>query len=435
MTHTNPSSPTARFQTPASIKPRSPTKAILILMDGVSADYFEKHKHRLPTLPRLAGDGLSISRLRSTVPGTSMPGRASMLTGAAPQANGIYGNHIVRDGSFVCADAYDLRVPTIAKLAKNSGLDVASIGAGLVDPADCDVFVPAWWERGFLQGSRSFKNLPENRIARSRMIKDPNGRLRAAGVLDLFGFPSSSDTVASTPLVAGLAADHLMIGAAGALACSENPPDLILTEIDMTDSIQHQFGYESEAAHWSIAAADMMIGALIEGLRRVGRKDDYAIVVASDHGHSAVHTTIYPDAIIPDLLWESEGATLHVLVDGAHDRRIADGLLARFQVEPWSSDHIPVNERDCIATYVAPPGHSFEETVGDTQEAGPTGRPRYLSTHGFRPGSAEDDRICLLSIPGMQPCNIAWGSAEEFTPTIAQILGLSDVPFSAKGLL
>ncbi|AYG63942.1 alkaline phosphatase family protein [Rhizobium jaguaris] len=412
-----------------------PSKAIVILVDGVSADYFVKHRYRLPTLSRLAGEGLSVERLRPTMPGTSMPGRASMMTGAEPQVNGIYGNHIVKDGSFICADAQYMRVPTIAKLATNSGLDVASIGAGLVDPADCNIFVPAWWERGFLQGSRFFKSLPEDRLGRARIIKDPEGRLAAAGVLDLFGFPAARNTVPSTPLMAGLAADHLMVNAAGALACSDNPPDLILTEIEMTDAIQHQFGYESEAAHWSISMADLMIGALVDGLRRVGRESDYAIVVASDHGHSAVHTALYPQAILPDHIWESEGATLHVLVDGSRDRTTVDQLLGQHKVEAWSSDHVPVAERALVATYVAPPGFSFEETPLGTTAQTPTGKPQYASTHGFRPGSIEDDRMCLFGLGGIEPRRLAGSSAEAFAPTVAQILGLSSASFAARGLL
>ena len=56
-------------------------KLLLIMIDGVSADYFEAHPNRLPNLSSLAEDGYRVRRMRSAVPGTSMPGRASILTG------------------------------------------------------------------------------------------------------------------------------------------------------------------------------------------------------------------------------------------------------------------------------------------------------------------------------------------------------------------
>src|SRR5262249_26096651 len=157
--------------------------------------------------------------------------------------------------------------------------------------------------------------VPTEEIRKSRQIKDPHGRLRAAGIDQVYGYPTAEGTLPSPVLVTGMASDFLMLEAAAALACSDSPPDLILTEIDMTDGLQHEFGYESEAAHWGIATADMMIGALVQRLERAPSGPEYCVLITSDHGHGKIHSALFPDVILPGAKWASEGATLHVLVN------------------------------------------------------------------------------------------------------------------------
>lgn len=413
----------------------STRKLIVVLIDGLSANYFKGHRSYLPHLSSLMRQGTVVERLEATVPGTSMPGRATMLSGVAADLHGVYGNHILRDGLFRCAGPHDVRVPTIAARCSEAGLDVASIGAGMVRPEDAAIYVPPWWERGFLQRSRFAKQVPEVRLERARTIKDPFGRLRSAGVKDVFGYvgdPRSRDT---PPMVAGLAGDHLMISATAALACSDAPPDLILTEIAMTDSMQHDFGFESEVAHWSVATADLLIGSLTERLRQAGRHEVYTTVVASDHGHSVIEKAIFPQAVIPYVPWMSEGATLHVLVDGDRERARVTSDLTEVGAEPWTSNHIPPSERDMIATFVAPPRHDFEETPLDVPPDQALGAPRYVSSHGFRPGSEEDDRVCLFAGPGLPVGSILRGAAGQFAPTLGCLLGLHRSSFPSESFI
>src|SRR5262249_28294834 len=188
---------------------------------------------------------------------------------------------------------------------------VASIGQALVDPKDASVHVPAWWLRGFINSATFTKAVPTEEIRRSRQIKDPLGQLRAAGIDQVYGYSTAEGTLPSPDLVTGMASDLLMIEAAAALACSESPPDLIMTEIDMTDGLQHDFGYESEAAHWGIAIADMAIGALLQRLERASSRPEYSVLITSDHGHGKIRTALFPDEILPGAMWASEGATLH----------------------------------------------------------------------------------------------------------------------------
>ncbi|MEI9425690.1 alkaline phosphatase family protein [Mesorhizobium sp. Cs1299R1N1] len=199
------------------------------------ADTFETHGHRFPNMRRLADAGLRVRRLKSGIPATSVPGRATMLTGVGPEVHGIYGNHIFRGDIFVAPLAADLQAPTLATHAKKAGLDVAAIGQALVDPADTSIHVSPWWLRGFVAGHRFSKMVPPEALAASRAIFDPKGRLAAAGLTDMEAFLSPVDEGAPH-LIAGLALDQFLNRAAVALLGSDQPPDLILTEIEMPDA-------------------------------------------------------------------------------------------------------------------------------------------------------------------------------------------------------
>lgn len=52
-------------------------KLIVVLIDGVSADYFAGDRERLPHPEALARGGILVDRMRPEVCGTSLPGRGS----------------------------------------------------------------------------------------------------------------------------------------------------------------------------------------------------------------------------------------------------------------------------------------------------------------------------------------------------------------------
>ncbi|WP_032917785.1 alkaline phosphatase family protein [Mesorhizobium erdmanii] len=410
-------------------------KLISILVDGVSADTFENYAHRLPNMRQLAESGLRVRRLKSTVPATSVPGRATMLTGVGPEVHGIYGNHIFRGDAFLAPLTEDLLVPTIATHARQAGLDVAAIGQALVDPGDTAVHVSPWWLRGFMTGHRFSKMVTPEALAASRAIHDPEDRLARAGLTDMDAFRNAADGGAPH-LISGLALDQFLNRAVVALLGSNRPPDVLLTEIEMPDAFQHYLGYDSPAGIWSVEFADMLIGNLLAVLERTGRRDDYVIAVTSDHGHGPVDTAIYPEAIIPEMLWMTEGASLYVFLKNAGDLEKATERLARRGVELWNDAHVPEAMRGKVAMFVAPPRHSFEERPSDA--TGPlvaTGSPHLISTHGFRPGSPEDDRMFLLSGGGIAPQIVEEADADQFAPTLASVIGLSQAPYAGRSLI
>ncbi|WP_084811023.1 alkaline phosphatase family protein [Ensifer sp. BR816] len=396
-------------------------KLILILIDGVSADYFERHSQRLPYLTSLARSGTRVRRMSCPVPGTSLPGRTSMITGKPSQVHGVFGNHIFDGTTFRASRPDDVASPTIARLARAAGLKVACIGHAMVDPEDTDIYEAPWWLRDFIDGSRFTKSLNPDAVSR---LLAPRGRAGYVGTMPVSNGGIAEDEPGLQHLL-GFACDQQIMRQVADIACSDAAPDLILTEIEMPDVIQHFFGYETEASHWAIATADLLVGELHHRLERAGKLDEYAIAIASDHGHSQIDTAILTDVVLPGVLCEPEGATLHVVVNNDAHRKEITARLAEFGADYIGNDHVPEGVRASIATYVAPHRHSFEVSRTDHNGAGALGKPRYISSHGLRPGAPADDRFAILYGAGIAQGVVESAAAEDFFPALTTILGLS----------
>jgi predicted AlkP superfamily pyrophosphatase or phosphodiesterase len=402
-------------------------RLILVLVDGMSADYYENHKDTLPNMRALVDRGTQVRRLRSTVPATSMPGRATMLTGVGAEVHGVIGNHVLAGDTFRIATPDDLAASTLADWASAAGRDVAAVGFAMLRPSSTSLFHPPWWVRGFMDGSRFEKIPAERSAAYASDIKDPHGRLPPPMTL--------GPVMEKEGLLRGLAWDSWMMRATASLMTSADAPDLALAEIAMTDSVQHQFGYASAEAHWSLSHADELIGGLMRTLDDAGRLDDTVIAVVSDHGHANMRTALYPDRILPGMVWESEGATLHVLLDSANRDDVTERLAAHGAVA-IASDHVPVPHRNRVATYAGAEGCSFEASPPGAAPDAMSGKPKYVSTHGLMPGSPADDRFCVIAGPGIAQRAVDAAGANQLAATLAAVLDVNapqgtGAPFSA----
>jgi len=156
------------------------SKLIVIMIDGISADYFAKHRKRLPFLSDLAQKGLVINRLSSVTPATSLPGRTTMMTGTSCDVHGVWGNTIWDGEQFRYATPDDVKGMTLTKQAKDAGLDVAVVGYGMIRPEDTQVFHHAWWVGEMVQRARDDAPIPaaEGWLRTSRH-EDLSGRLAA----------------------------------------------------------------------------------------------------------------------------------------------------------------------------------------------------------------------------------------------------------------
>lgn len=398
-------------------------KLIVILVDGMAADYVERNMQRLPHLSELSARGTSIRRLGAAMPGVSVPGRVTMLTGVGVEQHRVYGNHVLEDGVFRRATPYDSSVASIANVAQAAGLSVASVGFGMVRPEDTAVYLPPWWVRNQVKGDQ-FAKIPEDFLRYAKQVKDPGGKLAAMLGTDEAAEITGDWKKARHSLALGFAGDQRNMRATALLANSEHGPDVILTEVLMPDTVQHELGYETEAGHMSLAIADLMIGSLLHQLENSPTGDDYIIAVTSDHGHSPIDSAFYPATIIPDAICSCEGGTLNVALRNSGDRERYAAALAPFGIEPLDSGYLPAELRESVVTFIAPPRHSFEERPTHIPQSQPSGAPHYISSHGFQRGHATDDRFCVIAGPGVPKGVVERAEADQFAPTLAALMGL-----------
>ncbi|NRA19554.1 MAG: alkaline phosphatase family protein [Oceanospirillaceae bacterium] len=408
-------------------------KLILIMVDGISSEHFQRIRHQLPHLDQLAKQGTYIKALTPETCGTSFPGRTSMIVGRPASEHGIYGNRIWDGEVFRWSNPYDVRTETLASLTKNAGGDVVNMGFGMVRPEDCNLYVSPWWVEHV--GSNTADGSPhpanQNWSMRSRNL-DPQQRLAALG-LDANNIVNPC-TNNSQVLSLGILADYQLLEMA-AHVIAANPPDLLMLEVAITDYFLHEYGAANPITEMSLRTADAQIGTLLERLRQSGQLDQYNFAIMSDHGHHLMRDCIHCDVLLPEgCRWSSEGSMLFVAPRSSEERETVTQILLEQGMEVWSEPLLPDALKNEILVFSCPEGLyiSFEKDSQNTGEV--NGISHYQSNHGMRPGTKEDYRFCIFAGPNVPQQQIEFAQAIQVAPTMAAIMGVA-TPWSAQSLI
>jgi len=411
-------------------------KLIVLMLDGISADYFATARQRMPHVAALAERGMVIDNLHSEVPGTSLPGRTSMLTGHKAAQNGVWGNTIWDGERFRYASPYDVRTATVPQLATAAGKRVAIAGFGMVRPEDVNMFLLPWWVGAFIQRGRDSQPMPAG-AGWLRVLENYKPHPEMLATLQALGLETSvsllNDVTDGKKALFAINGDQFQMNAAGAIAASALDADLVMSEVISTDMLQHDYGYKSEMAHWSMTYVDALVGQVIERLRAAGSLDQVNLAVMSDHGHSAIETALHPNVIIPEVTFSPEGSMLYVRHKDAAELAMVAEKLAEYGCERYTSDFIVPDYRDEISVFLAPDKTSFEHDP-ENPATEPTGRPKALSSHGIRPGAPGDDRFCVFAGPDVPKGYLESADAWQVAPTFAALLGLATSDFPGEPL-
>jgi len=149
-------------------------------------------------------------------------------------------------------------------------------------------------------------------------------------------------------------------------------------------------------------------------------------VVTSDHGHGPVDGALYLDALLPGATTASEGGVAYVAVDGERDAQRVAKRLEAHGVERLPGDQLPPDRRDQLAAFVVP-GRAvgFEATAPEDRAGAVSGPSRYLSGHGFAPGTASDERFLIAAGGGIEAQRLPHAGSADVAATVAALLGLS----------
>jgi predicted AlkP superfamily pyrophosphatase or phosphodiesterase len=217
----------------AAIAQKTPTRVLIIGLDGFSAEGFKTAKH--PNLDRMIADGVLSLTTRPVMPSVTLPNWTSHLTGSGPEEHGITGNDWTLEKHTLTSIATDEQgyYPSIFKVLKEKVSNVKI------------AYYYNWKE----------------------LINPINQKY-----LDEVSFEEKDDYRANY----GKAYDFIVK--------NQSNPTLVFLYSVHTDHAGHGYGWMSDPYIKAIEEADIAIGALLDKLKASGLYKDTHFMLITDHG-------------------------------------------------------------------------------------------------------------------------------------------------------
>jgi hypothetical protein len=295
---------------------------VLLVLDGMRRDYFDRHAASMPTLTALRRRSAWFAQAQVNVlPSNTAVGHSTIATGADPGVHGITGQSMYdwegrrRHDMFVGCDPQDLLAMTIADVWQRATAGRAVILAqGSIDRAATPLaghgaclqngtpVVLASYDQqsgGWHSNPACFR-LPD-------YLKDVNASALWKASPEWMGHRIDSTTAVrysalfpafeSNATIAMI--EHEPLG-------QDSVADLILLNYKCADFVGHKYGPESEELRVMLAEMDRQVARVLSALEaKVGK--DYLLAVTADHGMPSI--PLSPDqrhfaSSIADLLHE-----------------------------------------------------------------------------------------------------------------------------------
>jgi len=338
---------------------------VLISLDGFRTDYLTRPV--APRLRALAARGVRAERMISVFPSKTFPNHYSVVTGLTAEHHGIVAN-VMRDpvlGRFTTRDTVAQSEPRwwggepIWVTAELQGVRAASISWPGSEAAIKGVR-PTWWQRYWHEEQAASKI----------------GKL-----LRLLQLPADS------------------------------APGIITMYFHDVDTDSHEYGPDAPETDAAIARVDSAVGAIEDGIARLGLRDQVTMIIVSDHGMAPVSgdqqivLDDYLDVATIDMIdWTPVGAL--VPRDGDIERvyRALHGKHPHLQVyrkgEVPARWHFNDNPRITPIVLVADEGWSItsREFLRRRAERGTT---RWGGAHGYDPELQSMGALFVAAGPGI----------------------------------
>jgi len=406
---------------------RKDRMVVVVSLDGFPAYALDDPRLPVPTLRRLAREGVIADSMRPINPTVTWPNHTAIVTGVDASEHHVLFNGLLSrpaDGTLPISEPWRdkslmVHAPTIYDLASEAGLTTAQVD-----------WVAIYGAKTITWQFPELPN-PDGPIER-QMITE--GTVTAD---ELRAFEDSSQ-----------AWQDQMWTHAALKILKEHQPNLLLFHLLTVDDMNHQYGPMTPASLTAIALVDGYVKQVVDLLESSGLKQRTTLMVVSDHGFRRIDHKIHPNVLLRekglvkgtgtgasgDAWVMSTGGTAMVyitdrsraLVLATEIRRTltsAEGIDRIYGVEEFSDLGLPlpsVSNQGPDLVLAAKPGYSFgNESSGDYVTAASGG------THGY-----------INSDPKMQSIFLAWGAGVpagirlksisnlDVAPTIAAILGL-----------
>ncbi|MGE0706042.1 MAG: alkaline phosphatase family protein, partial [Vicinamibacterales bacterium] len=254
---------------------------LMISIDGLRADRLWASDVELPTLRRLAREGVHARGVVGVVPSITYPSHTTLITGVTPDVHGIYGNRLFDPegraaGSYW--DARDIRVPTLPLAVRSRGVSVGSVSWPVSVGLDVDVLFPEYF------------GLPQ-----AKLLRTWREQSRPSSLLD--DVESSRGRTFRFPFTD---ADRVAIAAR---VIQHDRPRFMLVHLFDADSAQHRYGPDSDEATRALVLEDDHLQALLTAVNDAGLRDRMNVVVVSDHGFVNAPRQMQLNAVFKEAGW------------------------------------------------------------------------------------------------------------------------------------
>lgn len=400
---------------------------VVLTLDGFPAYALQDPRLPIPTLRRLAREGLVADSMQPVNPTVTWPNHTTLVTGVDSSVHRVLFNGLLtypeKDSPPKIEPWRDkdllVHSPTVYDVAHEAGLTTAQVDwVAIYNAKNID------W------------NFPE--------LPDPNGAIERALIADgtvtaeqLKTFEASSQAWQ----------DEIWTDAAVKIL-AEHRPNLLLIHLLTLDDINHAYGPMSQASFTAIAYLDSLVNRIVRVLEGPDFSKRATLLIVSDHGFRAYEHAIHANSLLQEkgivtsvdgrlkgdayVVPEGGLAMVYVRNEASKSQLLqklrsaysqAEGIEKVYESADFASLGLPVpadSDQAPDMVLVAKPGYAFSgEPEGNfiTDARG--------GTHGF-----------LNSDPQMRAIFSAWGngvprgvrlggiSNRDVAPTIAKLLGL-----------
>jgi len=416
---------------------------LMISIDGLRpGDVLEADQRglRIPTLRKLAADGMTASGVKNALPTVTYPNHTTLITGVWPAKHGIPNNPVFDPlqqnmGGWYWY-AHDIKVKTLWDAVHESGGKVASLSWPVsVDSGAIDYNVPEYWRVPALHDE-------DIKLVRALVTPGLAAQLEKASGLKLIEADGETveEDVGRTRFAASLIAlKH---------------PQLITVHLRGLDHVEHMSGPGSTEAHAALETLDNAIGKLIADARKA--QPDLVVAIVSDHGFAPVEHEV--NLIAPFVQaglitlegakvksWQAEpwgGASAAVMLANPSDAALKQktgALLNNLAARP-ELGIAHVAEANEITQMGGTPMASFwvDFKPGYVMGTDPTkpmvGPGSVKGTHGYFPTHPEMRATFILSGPGVSKKSLGEIDMRDVAPTLAKVIKVALPQADGKSL-
>ena len=276
-----------------------PRVAMLIVLDGMRRDYFDRYAASLPTLTGLRQRSAWFTQAQlNTLPSNTAVGHSNIATGAAPGVHGITGNNVYdrfgrkRHEVFAGTTPQDLMALTLADVWQFSTSGRAVILAqGSIDRAATPLAGHGACQlNGVPVTLASYDQRTGNWTANSECyrlpayLKDRNSStLWAADPQWMHHKIDSPVAVRYSALFPAFEAEAMIAMIEHELIGADGITDLILLNCKGADFVGHKYGPDSDELRLTLGELDRQLARILSSLQaKTG--NDYLLAVTADHG-------------------------------------------------------------------------------------------------------------------------------------------------------